>query len=369
MMQYAVLQERKSRITSMEDIKIRKTAVEDLSELQKIGRITFSETFSQSNTAEDMVQYLEKGFSEAQLLEELRNQESEFYFAVDGENVVGYLKLNFGNSQTELQDKAALEIERIYVLGDYQGKKVGQLLYEKALEVAYKRHVSYIWLGVWEENPRAIAFYTKNGFTAFGKHVFKLGNDEQTDIMMRKTLDKKKLQFPIDVILENDLAVLYPLCEKDFEELYRVASDPEVWQQHPNKDRWKKEVFRTFFDGALQSGGAFKVTDRITGETTGSTRFYNYDETQKSIFIGYTFYGTKSWGTGLNQTVKKLMLDYIFEFVSAVYFHIGAQNIRSQMAIMRLGAKKTAEEEVAYFGEPSRWNFVYRILKEEWEEL
>ena len=353
----------------MEDIEIRKIKPENVLDLQKIGRITFSETFSEGNTPEDMAQYLKEGFSEEQLLKELCNKESAFYFAVDGENVIGYLKLNFGDSQTELQDRGALEIERIYVLSSYHGKRVGQLLYEKALDVARERLASYIWLGVWEENHKAIAFYKKNGFTAFSKHVFKLGNDEQTDIMMRKILDEKKLQFPVNVILQNERVVLYPLREEDFEELYHVASDPEVWNQHPNKDRWKKEVFRIFFDGALQSGGAFKVTDRITGETIGSTRFYNYDETQQSIFIGYTFYGTKSWGIGVNHAVKKLMLDHIFEFVSTVYFHIGAQNIRSQMSIMRLGARKIAEEEVAYFGEPSRWNYVYRILKEEWKQL
>lgn len=353
----------------MEDIKIRKVTVEDLSELQKIGRITFAETFSESNNAEDMAQYLEEGFSEQKLLKELQNEESAFYFAVDGETVIGYLKVNFGASQTEILDEAAMEIERIYVLAAYHGRKVGQLLYEKAEQVAREQGLSYVWLGVWEKNPKAIAFYTKNGFIAFSKHVFKLGNDEQTDIMMRKRLDEKKLQFPIDVMLQNDRVILYPLREEDFERLYLVASDPEVWQQHPNKDRWKKEVFRTFFDGALQSGGAFNVTDRITGETIGSTRFYNYDEAQGSIFIGYTFYGTKSWGTGINHAIKKLMLDYIFEFVSTVYFHIGAQNIRSQKAIMRLGAQKIAEEEVAYFGEPSRWNYVYRILKQEWKQL
>lgn len=350
----------------MEDIKIRRALPEDVLDLQKIGRSTFSETFSESNGAEDMQQYLADGFAQVKLLKELHDKESAFYFAVSGENIIGYLKLNFGNSQTEHQDKDAVEIERIYVLGAYHGKRVGQQLYEKALEVAQNRRASYIWLGVWEENPRAIAFYAKNGFTAFGKHVFKLGKEEQTDVMMKKPVTGKQLEFPVDIILENETARLYPLRETDFEQLYAVASDPLVWQQHPNKDRWKKEVFRTFFEGALESGGAFKITNRNTGETIGSTRFYNYDAAARSIFIGYTFYGAKSWGTGINHAVKKQMLDYIFEFVSTVYFHIGAQNIRSQKAIVRLGAEKIAEEEVAYFGEPSRWNFVYCISREQW---
>ncbi|HYH14058.1 MAG TPA: GNAT family N-acetyltransferase, partial [Flavisolibacter sp.] len=102
--------------------------------------------------------------------------------------IIGYLKLNIGTSQTEIQDDSALEIERIYVLQAFHGKKVGPLLFEKALQVAKQKNVKYVWLGVWEENIRAISFYKKNGFVAFDKHIFVLGNDEQTDIMMRLQL-------------------------------------------------------------------------------------------------------------------------------------------------------------------------------------
>ena len=104
------------------------------------------------------------------------------------DEVIGYLKLNFGQSQTELKDDKALEIERIYVLQEYHGKKAGQLLYDKAIEVARNKNMDYVWLGVWEENHRAISFYKKNGFTEFDKHIFKLGDDEQTDIMMKLQL-------------------------------------------------------------------------------------------------------------------------------------------------------------------------------------
>jgi ribosomal protein S18 acetylase RimI-like enzyme len=93
-----------------------------------------------------------------------------------------------GASQTELNDNSALEIERIYVTQAYQGKKVGQQLYEKAIQVAKEKGVEYIWLGVWEENHKAIQFYTKNGFTAFDKHIFTLGDEEQTDIMMKLSI-------------------------------------------------------------------------------------------------------------------------------------------------------------------------------------
>lgn len=163
--------------------------------------------------------------------------------------------------------------------------------------------------------------------------------------------------------LENERIVIQPLKESDFDALYTVASDPEIWQQHPNKDRWKKDVFRTFFEGAMQSGGAFKVVDKTTGMTIGSTRFYDYRLEDNSIFIGYTFYATAYWGKGINQQAKALMLDYIFQFVDQVNFHVGAANIRSQIAISRLGAVKVGQQEVTYFGETAKLNFVYAISK------
>ncbi len=172
----------------MENIDIKKVKQADILQLQEIGRKTFFETFSASNTAENMATYLAQGFSVEKLTEELNNKHSECYFALSGNQVIGYLKLNLGQSQTELQDNNALEIERIYVLQEYHGKKVGQLLYEKAMKVAAEKNVHYAWLGVWEENPRAISFYRKNGFVEFDKHLFKLGDEEQTDIMMKKIL-------------------------------------------------------------------------------------------------------------------------------------------------------------------------------------
>jgi ribosomal protein S18 acetylase RimI-like enzyme len=102
--------------------------------------------------------------------------------------VIGYFKVNFGDAQTELQDKNSLEIERIYVSKDFHGKKVGQILYDKALEIAKTKKLDYVWLGVWEQNLRAVQFYKKNGFVEFDKHIFKFGNEDQTDLMMKKDL-------------------------------------------------------------------------------------------------------------------------------------------------------------------------------------
>ena len=174
-------------------MEIRKVTLNDIEQLQHIGRQTFSETFSSSNTEENMTTYLEEGFSNEKLIEELNNESSEFYFALSENELVGYLKINFGQSQTELQDDTALEIERIYVLKEFHGKKVGQVLYEKAIEIAKQKNAHYVWLGVWEENPRAISFYKKNGFVEFDKHIFKLGDDEQTDIMMKLKLEERIL--------------------------------------------------------------------------------------------------------------------------------------------------------------------------------
>ena len=164
-------------------------------------------------------------------------------------------------------------------------------------------------------------------------------------------------------ILENDLVQLLPLQENDFEKLYKVASDPLIWEQHPNKNRYEKEVFQNFFEGAMESKGAFLIIDKSTGEIAGSTRFYEYDPENKTVFIGYTFYGRKFWGTGFNTQVKKMMLDYAFKAVDKVQFHIGAENYRSQKAIEKLGAIKVEEINVAYYNEPSRHNFVYELKK------
>ena len=172
----------------MADIQIKKIGLSEIDQLQKIGRQTFHETFSESNSDENMKNYLENSFSNEKLTKELTDQNSEFYFATLDNEAIGYLKINFGESQTELKDEKSLEIERIYVLKAFHRKKVGQLLYEKAIQIAKDKKSDYIWLGVWEKNHRAISFYRKNDFTEFDKHIFKLGNDEQTDLMMKLKL-------------------------------------------------------------------------------------------------------------------------------------------------------------------------------------
>lgn len=163
--------------------------------------------------------------------------------------------------------------------------------------------------------------------------------------------------------LKNDILKLVPLQETDFDRLFEVASNPLVWEQHPNPSRYKLEDFTTYFKGAIKSKGAFLILDAVTRETVGCSRYYDYNETDNFVLIGYTFIGTKFWGNGYNKALKKLMLDYAFQFVDKVYFHIGAFNIRSQKAIEKIGAVKVDEYEVEYYGEVSKLNFVYLINK------
>lgn len=163
--------------------------------------------------------------------------------------------------------------------------------------------------------------------------------------------------------LKSDIIHLVPMTENDFEDLYAVANDELLWEQHPNKLRYRRDVFKNFFEGAMLSGGAFIIRDNATNEVVGSSRYYDYDKKNKSILIGYTFIGRKFWGKEYNKSLKKIMLDYAFQYVDKVYFHIGAFNIRSQKAIEKIGAIKVDEFEVEYYGEDSKLNFVYLIEK------
>ena len=129
---------------------IQKVSLEEIVQLEKISRQTFCETFSSGNTEENMNKYLDEVFSSANLSIELNDKKAEFYFAKLDDKVIGYLKLNFGESQTEIRDDNGLEIERIYVLKEFHGKNVGQLLYNKAIQIAREKNKDYVWLGVWE---------------------------------------------------------------------------------------------------------------------------------------------------------------------------------------------------------------------------
>lgn len=169
----------------MNTIEIRKATLSDLETIQKISTQTFIETFAAVNTPENIDNYIKDSLNTERLTAELNNLNSQFYIAYSNDEVVGYLKINFGDAQTESLNENALEVQRIYVLQNFHGKNIGQLLLEEVKKIAQTTCVEYIWLGVWEENYRALRFYTKNGFVVFDKHVFKMGNDEQTDLLMQ----------------------------------------------------------------------------------------------------------------------------------------------------------------------------------------
>lgn len=176
--------------------------------------------------------------------------------------------------------------------------------------------------------------------------------------------------FDLQPTIENEWVAIRPLLQQDFETLYSIASDPLIWEQHPNKNRYQKEAFKNFFKGAIESGGAFMVTDIKTGEPIGSSRFCNAENGDgDAIAIGYTFLARSHWGGRYNQALKKLMIDHAFKYVNSIIFHIGALNIRSQKAIEKTGANKVGEIEMEYYGEPLKLNFVYQINKENWEKI
>jgi diamine N-acetyltransferase len=175
--------------SALQPYSTRLATMDDIDTLVNISVKTFRDTFAESNTREDMMLYISKAFSRSQLLSELKDALSTFIFVLDGETVVGYAKLKEEKNKTELNGENGIEIERIYSLQEYVGKSVGKLLMQTCLDIASKRGYKHIWLGVWEYNPRAIAFYEKWGFEKFGSHSFLLGNDLQTDLLMKKKLD------------------------------------------------------------------------------------------------------------------------------------------------------------------------------------
>ncbi len=172
----------------MEKLEILKIGLSDILELQHIATETFIETFSHKNTADNMSLYLDNNLSLDTLSAEISTINSEFYFALKGNLLVGYMKLNFGSTQLELKGKNSIELERIYVLKNHQRNRIGQALLDKAIDIASQKQIEFIWLGVWEENWNAINFYTKNNFHEFDRHIFLLGEDRQTDIMMKMIL-------------------------------------------------------------------------------------------------------------------------------------------------------------------------------------
>jgi RimJ/RimL family protein N-acetyltransferase len=165
------------------------------------------------------------------------------------------------------------------------------------------------------------------------------------------------MPFELQPTLRGELVELRPLREDDFRELYAVASDPLIWEQHPASDRYREDVFREFFRGALESGGAFVVSDAKTGRVIGSTRFCGYDEEKGEIEIGWTFLARSHWGGAYNGEMKRLMLEHAFGFVESVVFLVGPENMRSRRAVEKIGGVLEGSRPNA----AGRDSVVYRI--------
>ncbi len=172
----------------MQNIKIKLCTIKDIALLQELSINTYVQTFEKFNSSTIMKAYLNDAFNLEKLKKELLNSNSAFYFLYKDERLAGYLKVNDFPSQTDINDESSLEIERFYILGDFQGKGLGKTLMKKAIDIANEKNKSYVWLGVWEHNEKAKRFYNKQGFYKIGEHSFFMGDDEQTDYLMRKDL-------------------------------------------------------------------------------------------------------------------------------------------------------------------------------------
>ncbi|WP_108804357.1 GNAT family N-acetyltransferase [Aquimarina sp. Aq107] len=171
------------------ELKIINVLPKDSRKLLEIGRQTFYDAFGPPhNTPENIDYYLNQSFTLEKITSEILNPESQFFFALHKGEIIGYFKLNTGKAQTELIKGESIEIERIYVVKEYQGKGIGQQLFDTIILIAKRQKKDFIWLGVWDENTDAIRFYERNGFETFDKHSFMLGTDKQTDIMMKLVL-------------------------------------------------------------------------------------------------------------------------------------------------------------------------------------
>jgi N-acetyltransferase len=171
------------------------------------------------------------------------------------------------------------------------------------------------------------------------------------------------MPFDLQPHLKGELIELRPLTPNDWDELFAVASDSLIWEQHPEPDRHREDVFRVFFKDALESGGAFVIINRKTQRIIGSTRFYGYHPQKSEIEIGWTFLARKYWGGRCNAEMKRLLLNHAFRFVESVVFFVGENNVRSQKALEKIGAIKVGTATRPYQNHPPTPNLTYVIKK------
>ncbi len=173
------------------------------------------------------------------------------------------------------------------------------------------------------------------------------------------------MAFDLQPHLRGELIELRPLAPDDWDQLFAVASDSLIWEQHPENDRYKEDVFKVFFREALDSDGAFVVVEKKNRQIIGSTRFYGYDQAKSEIEIGWTFLARRYWGGQYNREMKELLLDHAFKFVENVVFYVGQKNFRSQKAMEKIGAIKLGTATRTYGDHPPTPNVKYVIRKPE----
>ena len=165
--------------------------------------------------------------------------------------------------------------------------------------------------------------------------------------------------------LVGELLELRPVRPEDWEELFAAASDPLIWEQHPSRTRYQEEVFRKYFQGALDSGGALVAIEKASGKIAGASRYHGYDERESTIEIGFTFLARSYWGGRYNGEMKRLMLEHAFRFVESVTFRVGVQNIRSRKAVEKIGGVLTGRTEMVDANGTMVEHVVYRIRRPE----
>src|SRR6266852_9256348 len=202
--------------------------------------------------------------------------------------------------------------------------------------------------------PQSTSSYT------FGRRARCIASENRVNRFRRlahRCKTETRMSFDLQPILKGELLELRPLRAEDFHDLYAVAADPLIWEQHPIKDRYKEEVFKEFFREALETGGALIAIDSEDGQVIGSSRFHGYDQEKSEIEIGWTFLARSHWGGIYNRDMKRLMLEHAFRFVEHVIFVIGTQNLRSQRAVEKIGAVRVGSRTDA----GGRESFVYQI--------
>lgn len=175
-------------------IRFEKCGSADLDQLIEISRTTFVDAFEKDNDPDDFRAYIENAFARANIEQQLEHPDSTFYFVFKGETLVGYFKLNENSAQTDVKLSESVELERIYVVKEYQGNQIGKTMLHEALRLGVKRQKTFLWLGVWQKNTDAVRFYERHGFSKFGTHPYYIGDDKQTDWLMRYDL----ITFPKD---------------------------------------------------------------------------------------------------------------------------------------------------------------------------